>query len=101
MTEEVEIYKAPNIRDQAITTLQFRGDQRRDRRLMAAIEVNQKKQAQSIKLRDKSLEKFSKLVASAEKRLDAARDLIDKADEEIRQLTVLHNSVSLLDEELK
>lgn len=101
MTEEVEIYKAPNIRDQTITTLQFRSDQRRDRRLMAAIEVNQKKQAQSIKLRDKSLEKFSKLVASAEKRLDAARDLIDKADEEIRQLTVLHNSVSLLDEELK
>lgn len=99
-SEEAKIYMAPNIRDQSLSVLHARADQRRDRRMLAAIEVNQKKQLKLITQRDKDVEKFAKLIATAEKRLDKIRDELDKVDQEIDQATRLHNSANLLGQEL-
>lgn len=100
MNQEAEIYRAPNIRTMALNTLHARADERRDRRLLAALEVNQKKQAKLIGMRDKDIEKFTKVVAKAEARLNKIADELAKVEQELREATNLHNTATLLDGEL-
>lgn len=100
MNDEAKVYLAPNIRDQALSVIQARADQRRDRRLLVAFEVNAKKKLKLTNQRDKDVEKFAKLIASMEKRLDQVRDLLDKVDSDLDAATRLHNAATLLDGEL-
>ena len=97
MTEENHVvYEAPNIRTVALNTLRERMEQRRSRRLMAAIEMNQHKIAKLDGMIIKDREKFQKLVLAAEKRLDKVRELLDQVDSDLKQATQLHNHMDLL-----
>ena len=99
MSEDIDtaqVYMNPNIRDMALRTLNERVEQRRNRRLIAAIETNRLKIAKLDGMIVKDKEKFGKLVASAEKRLDQARDLLSRAEDDIRNATQLHNHMDLL-----
>jgi hypothetical protein len=90
-----QVYLAPNIRNQALDTLYQRLETRRSRRLIFAIEVNQKKQQKLVQEQAKDAEKFSKKVDAAAKKLDAARDAMDKAEQDLREATALHNNMAL------
>lgn len=96
VADDAKVYMNPNIRDMALRTLGERVEQRRNRRLIAAIETNRLKIAKLEGMIEKDKTKFVKLTASAAKRLDQARDLLDKAESEIREATQLHNHMDLL-----
>lgn len=101
MTSEPHVYEAPNIREQALDTLLMRTEQRRDRRLIAAIELNQTRQEKNAKAYGKDAEKFEKAVNKAAKYLDQVRELLDKADTETRTAKAIHNNMTLLAQGLK
>lgn len=97
---DATIYMAPNIRDQALGVLNARADQRRDRRMLAAFEVHQTKQKKMIIARAKDIEKFARLMASAEKRLQQTLELLNKIDDDLRLAAQMHNQAKLMDQEL-
>lgn len=100
LSEDAKVYLAPNIRNIALDTLRERTEQRQNRRMLTAIETNQLKQIKTAGMVDKDAAKFAKLIASAQKRLDAVRDLLDKAEDDIHNATGLHNQMVLLQQTL-
>lgn len=101
MSEEVTVYIAPNIRELALHTLTERAEQRRNRRLLNAIELNQTKQLKMRKQASASSEKFRKSVEKAQKFQDQINDLMAKMEAEIRNASALHNAMILLEGEIK
>lgn len=98
MAENSIVYEPPNIRTVALDTLKDRMETRRQRRLLLAIENNQHKIAKLDGMIIKDRDKFLKLTEAAAKNLDKARELLDKADADIRAATQLHNHIDLLDQ---
>lgn len=94
---EPEVYRTPNIRQLALDTLQQRLEQRRNRRLIDAIEVNQKREAKRTAMNAKSAEKFDKLIERASSNLDKAKELMNKAEDALHEATAIHNSMTLLE----
>ena len=96
--DDAKVYMNPNIREMSLRTLNERMEQRRNRRLIAAIETNRLKIAKLDGMIEKDKTKFFKLTESAAKRLDQVRDLLDKAEADIREATQLHNHMDLLNQ---
>lgn len=94
------IYHHPNIREQMLAQVIMRADERRSRRLMAAIETNNLKLAKIEALAEKDKTKFAKVMERLVKRLDDIRDQLDKVDDEIATATQLHNQAKMLGEQL-
>jgi hypothetical protein len=94
------LYTHPNIRDIPLHVLQERAEQRRNRRLLAAVETNQLKRDKLSRLSGKDLEKFTKLTERAEKMLDDVRDKLDKVDDLLREARRLDGSITLIQQEL-
>lgn len=101
LSEDAQVYIAPNIRELALDTLNARAEQRRNRRMIHAIELNQTRRLKTEGLRGKTAEKFAKSVTKAEKLMNQMTDLMDKFEDEIKTATGLHNAMVLFDEELK
>jgi hypothetical protein len=97
---EPQVYITPNIREQAIETIRARAEQRRTRRMLVAMEVNQLKAAKLQKASEKDNDKFNKVIERAQKRLDQVRELLDKADDDLKEATGLHNRMVLFEREL-
>lgn len=100
MTEEPQVYITPNIREMTIEQIHQRAETRRTRRMLIAMEVNAKKQAAIQKAASKDSEKFAKVAERAQKRSDQIWDLLNKLDDDLKELTGLHNRMVLFEREL-
>jgi len=98
--EDKPLWHHPNIREMAIAQLTMRADERRARRLFAAIETQNLKVLKLEKMADKDIQKFVKTVERASKRLEHITDELIKLNQEISTATQLHNQATLLSEQL-